>query len=209
MSTPASGPVSHGPRRTAQGTIVGMPPVVREPARLGLQSSSTLRSVYAPDEAPCSDAYHPERWSNPPAAGTAPIIPCEEPEEEDDAEIYVRPRPAPAAERTAPSITAWPSLDRVEPPPVVVESVELHSVAVELDTVAAATELHAAEPESPASLEPPTARWHVPAIVVPDDEPVVLPFRDRNPGADRRLLAIGGIVSAVVLALAVIALLWL
>lgn len=93
MSAPASSPDSFRPRRTAQGTIVGMPPVVREPARLGPLCSTTLRSVYRPeqrDDAPCSDAFHPERWSNPPAIGLEPIVPCDEPEEDDA--VQLRPK---------------------------------------------------------------------------------------------------------------------
>lgn len=65
----------------------------REPAarRLGMLSSITLRSVYAVDdpfgieaagpEGPDNDALRPERWSNPPPPGLAPIIPVDEPDE--------------------------------------------------------------------------------------------------------------------------------
>ena len=122
MSAPASSPDSFRPRRTAQGTIVGMPPVVREPARLGALCSTTLRSVYRPeqrDDAPCSDAFHPERWSNPPAIGLEPIVPCDEPEEDDA--VQLRPKLAltraavePAPER-APEPEPEPPTQRWQP----------------------------------------------------------------------------------------------
>lgn len=99
-----------------------MPPVVREPARLGALCSTTLRSVYRPeqrDDAPCSDAFHPERWSNPPAIGLEPIVPCDEPEEDDA--VQLRPKLAltraavePAPER-APEPEPEPPTQRWQP----------------------------------------------------------------------------------------------
>ena len=122
MSAPASSPDSFRPRRTAQGTIVGMPPVVREPARLGQLCSTTLRSVYRPeqrDDAPCSDAFHPERWSNPPAIGLEPIVPCDEPEEDDAVQLrpkleLTRAAVEPAPER-APEPEPEPPTQRWQP----------------------------------------------------------------------------------------------
>lgn len=100
MTAPASGPESFGPRRTAQGTIVGMPPVVPEPVRLGQLGSTTLRSVYRAEEGPCSDAFHPDRWSTPPATNLPPIVPCEEPEEDESVQVLSRlaAEPPPASE---------------------------------------------------------------------------------------------------------------
>ncbi len=166
MTAPASGPESFGPRRTAQGTIVGMPPVVREPVRLGQLGSITLRSVYKAEEGPCSDAFHPDRWSTPPATDLAPIVPCEEPEEEESVQVLPRlaAEPLPASE---------PVLD-VAP---------------------------VSEPEAP---EPPTERWQPKAAVVAD-EPVVLPFREREPSPERRFLVIAATASATLLSLLVVA----
>ncbi len=49
---------------------------------------------------PVSDPFHPERWSTPPPEGLAPIVPCDEPEEDDVAKVLpavstVPPPPAP------------------------------------------------------------------------------------------------------------------
>lgn len=139
-----------------------MPPVVREPVHLGQLSSTTLRSVYRAEEGPCSDAFHPDRWSTPPATALAPIVPCEEPEEEDS--VQVLPRVA------------------TEPPPVLAA-------------------VPAPEPEAP---EPPTERWQPKAAVV-IDEPVVLPFREREPSPERRFLLIAAAASATLLSLLVVA----
>ncbi len=71
------------------------------------ETSSTAAEV---ESAPCSDAFHPERWSVPPPSGVEPIYPCEEPEEESDAQIMpalqARERLAAFAERNADSAVA-------------------------------------------------------------------------------------------------------
>lgn len=134
MSAPASSPDSFRPLRTAQGTIVGMPPVVRQP--LDKLCSTTLRSVYRPaaaDDAPCSDAFHPERWSNPPAVGVAPIVPCDEPDEEDAVQLRPRLELTPARAAPAAEVEVEPPTQRWEPTvvavPLVDERVELPVVA--------------------------------------------------------------------------------
>lgn len=164
MSAPASGPESFGPRRTAQGTLVGMPPVVPDPARAGAfreGCSTTLRSVYSPEAAPCSDAFHPERWSNPPATGLSPIVPYDGPEEDED---------APAVGSAA--------------------------------TAAAAVGSAQAAATSPDLPEPPTERWQPKPVASPvADEPIILPFREREPAPGRRLL-VWAFVSSAVLVLA-------
>lgn len=157
MSAPASGPESLGPRRTAQGTIVGMPPVVRAPVALGQLCSTTLRSVYkAEDDAPCSDAFHPERWSNPPPLGLAPIVPCDEPEEDEAVQVFPRLEPTPPA---------------------------------------------SAEPVAAEEPEPPTRRWQgQPASAAPaEEEPVILPFRERDAAPGNRLLLLAAVASATLL----------
>ncbi len=62
------------------------------------------------ESAPCSDAFHPERWSVPPPSGVDPIYPCEEPEVESDAQVMpalqARERLAAFAERNADSAVA-------------------------------------------------------------------------------------------------------
>ncbi len=42
--------------------------------------------------APPPDCLEPDRWSTPPAAGLSPIIPCDEPEEDDSAKILTAVR---------------------------------------------------------------------------------------------------------------------
>lgn len=97
MNAPTSAPSSQQPllRLAAGGTIVGMPAVVPlpEPQR------NTLPSVYdsAREAGPLSDPFHPERWSEPPPSGALPIIPCDEPEDEDVARIIPVLSPATAA----------------------------------------------------------------------------------------------------------------
>ncbi|MEZ4220145.1 MAG: hypothetical protein R3B13_04380 [Polyangiaceae bacterium] len=121
---------------TAGGTIVGMPAVVPAPGQEPLPvdfetlKSTTLKSVYSSppaildttplegepelDAGPCSDAFHPERWSSPPPSGLTPIYPCEEPEDEDEARVltsaavarlraYAERNPEPAQRTSAPS----------------------------------------------------------------------------------------------------------
>lgn len=97
MNAPTSAPSSQQPliRLAAGGTIVGMPAVVPlpEPQR------NTLPSVYdsTRDTAPLSDPFHPERWSEPPPSGALPIIPCDEPEDEDVARVIPVLSPATVA----------------------------------------------------------------------------------------------------------------
>ncbi|MBK7580833.1 MAG: hypothetical protein IPI67_11565 [Myxococcales bacterium] len=168
-------------RRTVRGTIVGMPAVVRAPVRLGQLSSATLRSVYSREEGPCSDAFHPERWSTPPAAGLSPIIPCDEPEEDDQVQVRAR--------------STTPGASAPERPPV------------ELELQATGPTDRAAELP-----EPPTLRWQPPAAASPQqgyapepvasapaEDPILLPFRSREPDANRPLLLLAGAVSAGVL----------
>ncbi|MBI3203252.1 MAG: hypothetical protein HYZ29_17060 [Myxococcales bacterium] len=133
MSAPASSPDSFRPLRTAQGTIVGMPPVVRH--ALDPLCSTTLRSVYRPaaaDEAPCSDAFHPERWSNPPAAGLVPIVPCAEPDEEDGVQLRPKLELTPAPVEPAAEVEVEPPTQRWEP---TVVAVALLNEPVELPVV--------------------------------------------------------------------------
>lgn len=96
-----------------------MPPVVPEPVRLGQLGSTTLRSVYRAEEGPCSDAFHPDRWSTPPATNLAPIVPCEEPEEEESVQVLpqVAMEPPPASEPVlAAAPVPEPEPEAPEPP---------------------------------------------------------------------------------------------
>jgi hypothetical protein len=183
-----------------------MPPIVRTPHRLGQLSSITLKSVYsASDVAPSSDAFHPERWSNPPPVGVDPIIPCDEPEEDEDVAIYVRSNPPsapPTDERTAPSATV------VRVPATTRADEEVHQVAVDAAQVVPAEE-HASEPPPPAEVA------EVDAVTVrrPDpvpDEPVRLPFGEKRSESEQRLLLMAAFASgATLLAGVAAALLWL
>ena len=155
MTAPASGPDSHRPRRTPKGTIVGMPPVVRMD-----RQAITLR-MHAADVGPSSDAFHPERWSNPPPVGLHPIVPFDEPEEDEAVQVRVSPRER-AIEAPAPD---------ERPAPAVVQ-VERRGTAAE---------------ESPRA-------------VFVTDEPIVLPYRDRDDGPGSRMLIRAAIVSAMVIA---------
>jgi hypothetical protein len=146
-----------------------MPPVIREPVRLGQLCSTTMRSVYAPEDAPCSDAFHPDRWSNPPPVGLAPIVPCDEPEEDEAVQVLPRLELTPASAPLEPAPASAATLEEPEPP------------------------------------EPPTERWQPRAVSAPlaveppADEPVVLPFRDRDPAPGNRLLLLAAVTSATLL----------
>lgn len=132
MESPPSTPDPHTQRRviSAGGTIVGMPAVIpsktdRDAAKYFEQlKSTTLRSVYSVqgsaqtrveeasdvESGPCSDPFHPERWSSPPPSGADPIYPCDEPEEESEAVVMqaleARARLAAFAERNADAAVA-------------------------------------------------------------------------------------------------------
>ncbi len=62
---------------TAKGTIVGFPAVIPV--------------AHQPELSAYSEALEPGRWSNPPPSGVSPIIPCEEPDDEDVAVVMPSP----------------------------------------------------------------------------------------------------------------------
>jgi hypothetical protein len=108
MPGPSSTPserrvVPLGTTLTAKGTIVGMPAMVK----LSEELSTTLRSARMSDAGPPSDALHPERWSQPPSTDLPPIIPCDEPEDEDVARVLPSvappPPPTPAVAQSEPA----------------------------------------------------------------------------------------------------------
>jgi len=181
--------------------------MVRTPHRLGQLSSITLKSVYsASDVGPSSDAFHPERWSNPPPIGLDPIIPCDEPAEDDEVAVYVRSNPAsapPADERTAPSATV------VRVSPTTSAGEEVHRVMVDAAQVVPAEE-HVSEPPPPAA-----EAAEVDAVTVrrPDpvpEEPVRLPFGEKRSESEQRLLLMAALASGATLVVGVAAaLLWL
>ncbi|MCB9583456.1 MAG: hypothetical protein H6717_40865 [Polyangiaceae bacterium] len=99
------------------GTIVGMPAFVPAAPRAAeaeaRANATTLRSAgvelpaappvpqfppeWLTEPAPVSDAFHPDRWSAPPPEGLAPIVPCDEPEEDDVAKVMPSVAPPPEA----------------------------------------------------------------------------------------------------------------
>lgn len=210
MESPPSTPDPHTQRRviSAGGTIVGMPAVIpsktdRDAAKYFEQlKSTTLRSVYSVqgseqtwteegpasdlESGPCSDAFHPERWSSPPPSGADPIYPCDEPEEESEAGVIqaleARARLAAFAERNADAAVA--------------EAEARSPVESEL----AAAPLVATEP-----LPSPSASADAPAKSdVYVDEFAYIPMRRSS--EDRRLLVIAAIASGGVIVAALSAL---
>jgi hypothetical protein len=207
MQAPPSTPDPQTHKRviSAGGTIVGMPAVIpskadRDAARHFEQlRSTTLRSVYsvqgdeqtlvkaAPDSdsdsGPCSDAFHPERWSNPPPSGVEPIYPCDDPDDESEAgmmpALEARARLAAFAERNAEAAVA--------------------------ETQAQSEEAAPAMPDQPPS--PWSASAGVPKSDVYVDEFAYIPMR--RSAEDRRLLVIaamasGGVILAALSALTVL-----
>lgn len=171
------GPPSHPDAAPYRGgTIVGMPAVVpldaeAEAARRQ-ELSTTLRSRIDPTEltGPCSDPFHPERWSKPPPTGARPIYPVDDPEEEEGARVLDSvPPPGPPSEPPALSADeTWPSI-----PPSFIPKAPMATRP---------------EPATSISTEPPMP-----------EEPVILPMRSRGGEAERRLLMLAAGVAALFL----------